>query len=66
MSLLAKANEGNFEIAPAGTHVAICRAVVDMGLQEVNWQGKAKMVHKVWIAWPPSGVSMGPMGGNWA
>lgn len=51
MSLLAKANEGNFEIAPAGTHVAICRAVVDMGLQEVNWQGNAKMVHKVWIAW---------------
>lgn len=51
MSLTAKATNSDFELAPEGTHVAICYAVVDMGLQEVNWQGQSKMQHKVWIAW---------------
>jgi hypothetical protein len=40
----------NFELCPAGTHVAICNAVVDLGLQTQRGQyGGVK--HEVYVRW---------------
>ena len=36
---------------PAGTHVAICYRVIDLGTQQVEWQGSIKHQRKVLISW---------------
>ena len=53
MPLTAKASSSDFEyeLPPAGNHVARCYSVVDMGIQEVHWKGVAKQQHKIRIAW---------------
>lgn len=53
MSLVAKAKSDNreFKLPPAGTHVARCVQVVDLGTQRGEWQGKPKETHKVRLAW---------------
>ena len=38
---------GNFEMAPAGTHVATCYRIIDLGTQKTNWQGTEKAQHKL-------------------
>jgi hypothetical protein len=42
---------GNFEMAPSGTHVAICYRYVDLGTQDGTYQGKPRKAHKVMITW---------------
>ena len=42
---------GNFEPAPAGTHVAICYRVIDLGTQESVYNGEKKSARKVLISW---------------
>lgn len=42
---------GDFEPAPAGSHIAVCVRVIDLGTQEVTFQGQTKQQHKVSIAW---------------
>ena len=36
---------------PAGTHMAICYRVIDLGTQQSEWQGKPKRQHKVLLSW---------------
>jgi len=42
-------NDGDFEVAPAGTHAAVCVAVIELGLQEEEYQGEKKKQQKVMI-----------------
>lgn len=42
---------GDFTPPPAGTHMAICYRVVDLGTQQVEWQGKQKLQHKIMLTW---------------
>lgn len=42
---------GDFSPMPSGNHVAICNMVVDLGKQRTEYQGEAKVQHKVWIRW---------------
>lgn len=42
---------GEFEIAPAGAHVAVCYRFIDLGTQLVDFQGQKKTQRKVLISW---------------
>lgn len=44
-------NDTNFELAPAGTHLAMCYRVIDLGTQETTYMGQAKKQHKVLLSW---------------
>jgi hypothetical protein len=61
MSLTIQATSAparEFEIAPAGNHVAICYAMVDMGQQKVEYNGEEKLQRKVYIGWELSNEQM--------
>jgi hypothetical protein len=49
---------GDFETTPAGTHVARCYRVVDLGTQQVEWQGQMKHQRKVMLSWELPGELM--------
>lgn len=52
MSLtLPKDSTPDFEFPPAGTFIATCYRVVDLGTQQVEWQGKAKRQYKIMVSW---------------
>jgi hypothetical protein len=51
MPLTATAKATSFDPPPAGIHPGIVYAVVDLGHQEKEWQGKINILHQVWIAW---------------
>lgn len=53
MAIMASDSGGgkDFKRVPPGCHFAICNMVVDMGIQESSYQGKAKTQHKVYIRW---------------
>ena len=42
---------GDYENPPAGSHLARCYYVVDQGFQESNFNGEAKLAHKLRIGW---------------
>jgi hypothetical protein len=42
---------GDFELPPAGTHAARCYRIVDLGTQQVDWQGSIKHQHKIVVSW---------------
>lgn len=42
---------GDFTPPPAGTHIAICYRVIDLGTQQTEYQGKVKHAHKVLVSW---------------
>lgn len=44
-------SEGNFSPCPAGTHLALCYRVIDLGTQETTYQGETKTAHKVMLSW---------------
>jgi hypothetical protein len=47
-----KASEnGGFEKAPAGNHLAVCYEVIDLGTQEVEYQNEKKRQRKIWLSW---------------
>lgn len=48
---LPQKSAGDFAPAPAGTHIAVCIKVVDLGTQAVEWQGQTKHQHKVMLSW---------------
>ena len=48
----------DFEIAPAGNHVAICYAMVDLGQQHVVFNNEEKWQRKVYIGWELSNEQM--------
>lgn len=42
---------GEFELVPEGQYTARCFKVIDLGTQEVEWQGESKLQPKVMITW---------------
>ena len=48
---LPENKSSDFQIAPAGNHTAVCFEVIDLGTQEVEWQGQKKQQRKVMIGW---------------
>jgi hypothetical protein len=43
--------EGDFELPPAGTHLAVCYRVIDLGTQTGTYLGQPKTQHKVLVSW---------------
>lgn len=41
----------DFEQTPAGTHLASCYRVIDLGTQDVVFEGKQKRTHQVRVTW---------------
>jgi hypothetical protein len=50
-SFLPPETGGDYELPPEGNHVAVCYRVIDLGTQEVVWQGDVKYQRKILIAW---------------
>ena len=48
---LPKPTEGDFQITPAGTFMAVCYRVLDLGTQAVDYKGETKMQHKIMLSW---------------
>ena len=46
-----KANSGDYEQPPVGTHVARCVKVIDLGTQEQTFEGKTSYKRQVLIGW---------------
>ena len=44
-------NDKKFENPPAGTYGAVCIKVIDLGTQQVTWEGDTKYQRKVFIQW---------------
>jgi hypothetical protein len=42
---------GDFDPVPAGTHLAVCWRVVDLGTQLTTFNGQTKDAHKVLVSW---------------
>ena len=42
---------GDFELAPAGAHVATCFRFIDLGMQLIDYQGQKKTQRKVLLSW---------------
>jgi len=39
--------DGDFELMPQDTHMAVCYGVIDLGTQRAEFQGKEKLQHKI-------------------
>lgn len=48
---LPKPNDTQFELPPAGTFLAVCYRVIDLGTQETTYMGQAKHQHKILLSW---------------
>lgn len=48
---MPKNEGGDFELPPAGTHLAVCYRVIDLGTQQGEWKGQPKLQHKIMISW---------------
>lgn len=42
---------GDFEQPPEGTHIAVCYRLIDLGTQQVEWQGQIKRQRKIMFSW---------------
>lgn len=51
LSKFSRGGGNDFEPAPAGVHSAVCVAVIDLGTQEVLFEGKASLKPQVMIRW---------------
>lgn len=52
MSLIPEqGNQQEFETVPAGVYIARCYRVIDLGTQDVVWDGNTKQQHKVMVSW---------------
>lgn len=51
MSITAKKPESNFEIVPAGNHIARCYSMIEIGTEEVEYNGEKKKAYKVRVSW---------------
>lgn len=57
--LMARQDENkDFEKCPQGNHIAVCFSVIDMGMQDNNFQGKITQKRKVRISWEIPGQLM--------
>lgn len=46
-----KPSGGDFEIVPAGNHLAVCYRFIDLGTQLVEYKGAQKTQRKILISW---------------
>jgi hypothetical protein len=44
-------SSGNFKVASAGTHLAVCNMVVDLGEQETTFRGQTSRKRKIYLRW---------------
>lgn len=44
-------NETEFELPPAGTYLAVCYRVIDLGTQQGSYNGQPKTAHKILVSW---------------
>jgi hypothetical protein len=51
MSLTVSAQGGDFKHAPAGTHLARCIRIIDIGTQHGEYQGKPNARHQIIMMW---------------
>ena len=49
--MIAKANGGDYEQAPTGTHVARCVRLIDLGTQSSEYEGRKSSRRQVVISW---------------
>ena len=50
MSITAKTGN-NFELTPAGNHIARCYSMIEIGTVKEDFKGEVKNLHKVRITW---------------
>lgn len=55
MGFIATGSNKDFKPVPEGNHTARCYRVIDLGTQDVEFQGEAKQMHKVLIGWELNG-----------
>ncbi len=58
MSLIAKNESNTFEMVEPGIYNGVCVWVIDLGMQEVNWQGNVKHKRKIKLAFELVGTAM--------
>lgn len=51
MAIIASDTGGSFKPVPQGVHMARCYRVVDIGTQQVEWEGEKKLQRKCVIGW---------------
>ena len=56
MSFFVENTGGGFTPCPAGTHLARCFRVIDLGTQESNYDNIAKSLHKIQVEWEVHGM----------
>lgn len=44
-------DKGNFESTPAGSHLARCYRIIDLGTQKSEYLGQVKYLHKIMLGW---------------
>lgn len=47
---------GDFELCPAGVHLARCYRIVDLGTQKTEYNGETKFQHKLQLGWEIHGT----------
>lgn len=58
-TLLPKETGGDFERVPAGTYPATCYRLIELGTQQVEWQGTIKHQFKIMLSWEIGDERMG-------
>jgi hypothetical protein len=48
-------SKSNFELAPAGNHLALITTVADLGFQKTSWNGETKYFYKLGITYELAG-----------
>lgn len=51
MFLPAPTEGGDFTPVPAGTHLAVCYRVIDLGTHKSTFSGEEKFAHKILLSW---------------
>ena len=51
MGITAKQSEKQFELVTAGNHLARCYQMIEIGTEEIEYNGEKKNVHRVRIVW---------------
>jgi hypothetical protein len=49
MGVKATKGEGDYELMPQDTHIAVCYGVIDLGTQKSEYNGKEKFQHKAMV-----------------
>jgi hypothetical protein len=49
--IASRESEHEFENPPEDTYIAVCYRVIDLGTQQVEWNGESKRQHKIIIGW---------------